>query len=389
VATRGIDVRQTASRVIFRASLKDASGAKVTSGTTELRLYRLEDDGTLDVLDWVAKDFVSSGATDDETTMTHQLSNGADNTGLWTYVLSDAEILANMDEGQVYIVQVTNSGATPESQEREFQFGGVEGDNALQVDWADGGRLDTLLDTAAAGTAPTVEEIRAEMDSNSTQLAAILEDTGTTLPAQIAEIDAGAGTGAYPITVTVTDGADPLENATVRVTLSGLTKALATTDSSGEAELSLDAADGYIVSATASGHTYTPETRTVTGSEAGTLTDDIEMTASGDAITPPSDVSLCTVQFQVRLADTPVQGAVCSARLAGENQAADGILLSNAAQLGTTDADGIAELQLVRADAIVKGSGVYRITVKVASRTVAELDTTIPAQSTILFEDLL
>ncbi len=131
MATRGIDIRQTADRILFRASLKDSTGAKVTSGTTELRVYRLEDDGTLDVLDWDSgtKDFVSSGATDDEVTMTHRQADGVD-TGIWTYAITDATILAAFSLGQVYIVQVTNSGASPESQEREFQFGGVEGDQA-------------------------------------------------------------------------------------------------------------------------------------------------------------------------------------------------------------------------------------------------------------------
>lgn len=43
------------------------------------------------------------------------------------------------------------------------------------------------LDTAI-GTIPTAAENRAEMDSNSTQLAAILTDTGTTIPADLATI---------------------------------------------------------------------------------------------------------------------------------------------------------------------------------------------------------
>lgn len=36
---------------------------------------------------------------------------------------------------------------------------------------------------------PTTEEIRAEIDSNSTQLAAILEDTGTTIPSLITDVN--------------------------------------------------------------------------------------------------------------------------------------------------------------------------------------------------------
>lgn len=130
MSTRGIDVRQETDRIVFRVSLKDSGGAKVTSGTTELRVYRVNDDGTLDVLDWTTNGFVApgSGTPDDETTMTHRVrrdSSGADvNTGIWTAVLST---LTNWTEGQVYIAQVTNTNATPESQEREFQFGSIEG----------------------------------------------------------------------------------------------------------------------------------------------------------------------------------------------------------------------------------------------------------------------
>ena len=53
--------------------------------------------------------------------------------------------------------------------------------NALATDWADGGRLDLILDNVSSGggggTAPTVVQIRQELDANSTQLAAILADT--------------------------------------------------------------------------------------------------------------------------------------------------------------------------------------------------------------------
>ncbi|MCP4127337.1 MAG: right-handed parallel beta-helix repeat-containing protein [Gammaproteobacteria bacterium] len=56
----------------------------------------------------------------------------------------------------------------------------VDDTNELQADWENGGRLDAILDTAASGgSAPTAADIRAEIDSNSTQLAAILEDTAS------------------------------------------------------------------------------------------------------------------------------------------------------------------------------------------------------------------
>jgi hypothetical protein len=111
----------------------------VTSGTTELRLYRINDDGTLDVYDWTTNDFVAPGAgtPDDETTMTHRVrrdSSDADvNTGVWTAVLTT---LTNFTYGHVYIQQVTNTAAMPPSQEREFQFGEVDANIQLINDAA-------------------------------------------------------------------------------------------------------------------------------------------------------------------------------------------------------------------------------------------------------------
>lgn len=134
MTTRGIDVRQKENRIIFRALLQDSAGAIVTTGTTELRVFRLEDDGTLDVYDWTTNNFVApgSGTPDDETTMTHRQrrdSSGADvNTGIWTNVLST---LTNWADGQVYLIEVNNSNATPAIQVREFQFGNVQGDQTV------------------------------------------------------------------------------------------------------------------------------------------------------------------------------------------------------------------------------------------------------------------
>ena len=55
-------------------------------------------------------------------------------------------------------------------------------------------RGDAAWTTGAGGSAPTVIEIREEMDSNSTQLAAIVLDTGTTLPSQITALNNVAAT---------------------------------------------------------------------------------------------------------------------------------------------------------------------------------------------------
>lgn len=253
MATRGIDIRQTAGRIIFRASLKDSAGAKVTTGTTELRVYRLEDDGTLSVLDWDAatKDFVASGAVDDEVTMTHRQSNGADDTGIWTYVLSDATILGNFDSGQVYIAQVTNSGAVPESQEREFQFGGVEGNQAS---------------------------------------------------------DTSVGTGARTVTATVNDGTDPLENATVRLT-EGANTYTAATNASGVASFAYLPDATYTVAISKSGYSFTATTLTVDGDKTPTYS----MTAL--AITAAADPDETTGYLTARTSGVPASGVTYEYRM--------------------------------------------------------------------------
>lgn len=120
---------------------------------------------------------------------------------------------------------------------------------------------------------------------------AILVDTGTTLPAAIAAIDAGSGSGAYAITVTVTDGTDPLEGATVRL-IEGVNNFVATTDASGNASFSLDAAT-YAVTVTKAGYSFTPATRTVTGTQTGTLVNDLEMAA----------ITVAAISTGVRTAD--------------------------------------------------------------------------------------
>jgi len=64
---------------------------------------------------------------------------------------------------------------------------------------------------------PTAVEIRQEMDGNSTQLAAILEDTGTTIPGLI-NADSGAGAISWTYTLTDSDDGTPIDGAEVWVT---------------------------------------------------------------------------------------------------------------------------------------------------------------------------
>ena len=125
----GVDIRLAGGSLVFRASLKDSTGAKVITGTTSLRIYELQDNGTLKTFDWG----VGQGAghqytfqsgvlgTETQDMSIQKAANNATNTGIWTWALST---LTGFTPSAIYIAQVTNSGASPESQEREFQFSG-------------------------------------------------------------------------------------------------------------------------------------------------------------------------------------------------------------------------------------------------------------------------
>lgn len=123
---KGVDVRQTSSRLVFRVALKDATGAKLASGTTTYRLYELQDDGDLLSYDFNDNTFKSGALTTATASMAHQQgNNNTHDTGIWTAALTT---LTGFTAEGIYIIQVNNSGAAPTDQEREFQFGSAEGD---------------------------------------------------------------------------------------------------------------------------------------------------------------------------------------------------------------------------------------------------------------------
>lgn len=133
---------------------------------------------------------------------------------------------------------------------------------------------------SGGGSAPTAAEVAAEVD----EVLSAAHGPGSWESAT-------SGMGAYSITATVTDGEDPLQNAVVRVT-DGVESFVAQTDVDGEAQFSLDAAT-YTVSITKPGYSFTPVLRTVTGNQAGTLTNDLEMTQVIAPVSP--DPTLCAV----------------------------------------------------------------------------------------------
>ncbi len=154
-------------------------------------------------------------------------------------------------------------------------------------------------------------------------IAAAVRDVNNTSPAAnslgaaVNAAGGGSGSGAYTITVTVWDGTDLLQNATVRVT-EGINTFTVVTDANGEGQFSLDAAT-YSVAVTKDGYTFTPTTRTVTGNEAGTLVNYLLMTA---IVVPavPSDPAKGTVYGQVNVSNgTTKAGYTATARLIGSN----------------------------------------------------------------------
>lgn len=140
---KGIDVRQTISALIFRSFLLDETGAKVTSGTTNLYLYELQDDGTLKSYDFNDNTFKTGALTTEVNTMTHrQGNNSTTNTGIWTKALST---LTGFTIGGVYLAVVTNDNAQPSWQAREFQFGSLEGDDGAFVPFTVGASSSTTV----------------------------------------------------------------------------------------------------------------------------------------------------------------------------------------------------------------------------------------------------
>ncbi len=126
MSNKGIDVRQTTSNLTIRAFLQDSSGALVTTGIGELRLYELQDSGTLKSYDWSSNTFKYTSLTTENTGLVHQSGNNNTRaTAIWTCNLTN---LIGFTTGNIYITEVEHSSASPPIQAREFQFGDEQGD---------------------------------------------------------------------------------------------------------------------------------------------------------------------------------------------------------------------------------------------------------------------
>jgi hypothetical protein len=118
----------------------------------------------------------------------------------------------------------------------------------------------------------------------------------------IAGIDAGSGAGARTITITVTDGTDPLQNARVRLT-EGANTFTALTNVSGVATLNVDDAT-YTVAITKSSYSFAGASLVVDGDEAETYA----MTLV--SVVPPVDPQLSAIEVLCLGADFQAEADV-------------------------------------------------------------------------------
>lgn len=184
---KGVDVRESANRLVFDAFLLDSTGTIVTSGTTSLYLYEVQDDGTLKSYDFNDNTFKATALTTETVSMTHRQGNNATtNTGLWTHVLAT---LTGFTVGAVYYARVVNSNASPTSQITKFQFGGVEGDGIANPLADDDARIDLL---ALEATSQTILSDVGDIPINP-----LLDSDG-----RLNNLDAAVSTRATPTNVT-------------------------------------------------------------------------------------------------------------------------------------------------------------------------------------------
>jgi hypothetical protein len=193
--TRGVFIYQAGKTVVVRASLKDIDGVRVTAGTIRLRLFEVQDDGTLLSFDFSDNTFKTSALTTASAAMTHrQGNNNTYNTGLWTYALAT---VTGFTAGATYVAQISDESGTPTAspldQEHEFQYGATDGDPTYMADVF----LDRASGTDDAWTAVWFRDgVRIASGLTSPTLQVIKRSDGTDLVAATAMTQVGS-TGAY------------------------------------------------------------------------------------------------------------------------------------------------------------------------------------------------
>ena len=194
------------------------------------------------------------------------------------------------------------------------------------------------------------------------------------LPAQLS--------GPHSVTISVLDDqSNPVADAKVRLFRSGESETRLT-DMAGQVAFAAGTGT-WQVAISAQGH----QNLLASVSVAGDLSQ--AFTLLPIAVSTPAGPELCVVQAFVYHNGDPVSGAVVKARLRDTNSAVPDAVLSTLCLEATTDANGYAELQLVRQSAFIAGTGTYVIDVWHNGRLITHTEAAIPDQSTITIDDLL
>jgi len=199
------------------------------------------------------------------------------------------------------------------------------------------------------GETATETPIAAELDpATSQKIDSILQDTGTTLPGLIGDIEGGGGgglTGPYTRTITVTDADtdEPIEGAKVRLYRTGETGTEAT-DDDGIASFTVEAAT-WSYAITASG--YTGVSGTIVVSANGNT--DVQMEAS--AVASPTAPDGCVIQVLCLKGVTAQQGVAIQYRAASIPTGDVNRAFLGTTQTATSNSSGIATFE------VAQGSG--------------------------------
>ncbi len=182
------------------------------------------------------------------------------------------------------------------------------------------------------------------------------------LDLKISSLVGNAGTGAFQVTVTVTDNsANLLQNARVRLS-EGINVYTALTNVSGVASFSLDAAT-YSLGISKAGFQYTPTAITVTGAA------NFNAVMTAIVIPVPSDPTLCNVYGTfIDLEGNPLEGIEIKFTLLLTPVGTNGPVLADRTATATTNAsgqlideNGNAYIALSRNDFITPTGSAYRV----------------------------
>jgi hypothetical protein len=199
----------TLSAALAAVKVDSAAVLVDTSTTLPATLADLASQASVDTIDAIADAIladtvaIQGGSFNSSTDSLEAIRNRGDaswTTGAGGSSPTVAEIRAEIDSNSTQLAAIlVDTGTTLPA-----RFSGIEGTSFVSsTDSLEAlrNRGDAEWTTGAGGSSPTVAEIRAEIDSNSSQLAAILSDTGTSLPSTLAGLASQASVNAIDVVV--------------------------------------------------------------------------------------------------------------------------------------------------------------------------------------------